>query len=100
MAAAVEVEILGQKFRVKSDDGEEHLRHVAAYVDGKMKEIGDPEAAISPYTRAVLAALNIASECQKLEQAQTELDKAVGRLTEMLERGAPTLDGKEISERA
>lgn len=100
MTSAVEVEILGQKLSVTSDDGEEHLRHVAAYVDEKMRAIGGPEKTISPYTRAVLVALNIASECQKLRETHDEVDRVVGRITELLNETPATADGEEISGRA
>jgi len=100
MTSPVDVEILGQKFSVTSDDGADHLRHVAAYVDEKMRAIGGPERSISPYTRAVLVALNIASECQKLREAHDEVDRVVGRITELLDEAPPTTDGEEISGRA
>ena len=39
MAEPVEVVIMGQMFSVTSEDGEEHVRRVAGYVDGKMREM-------------------------------------------------------------
>ena len=39
MTQPVEVVIMGQIFSVTSEDGEEHVRQVATYVDGKMREI-------------------------------------------------------------
>lgn len=99
MATPVEVEIMGQKFSVTSDDNEEHLREVAAYVDEKMRAIGGTNT-ISPYTRAVLAALNIASEWQKLRESQEEADRVVGRIAELLDSTPAAPDGEEISGRA
>ena len=99
MAAAVQVEILGQKFTVSSEDEEQHVRAVAAYVDEKMKEMtGD--GTISPYTRAILVALNIASECQKLRKSQEEVERAVGRISDRIDEAPSAPDGEEISERA
>jgi cell division protein ZapA (FtsZ GTPase activity inhibitor) len=99
MAAVVQVEILGQKFMFKSEDGEGHVREVAAYVDEKMREVGG-EGSVPPYTRAILVALNIASECQKLRQSQAEVERVVGRITNRLDQVPPAPDEEEISERA
>lgn len=84
MARAVEVVILGQVFSVTSDDGEEHIRRVASYVDRKMREAAAGGKVVSSFTAAVLAALNIASECQKLQQDAAAIDAAIDRLTERL----------------
>ena len=40
---------------------------------------------MSSFTAAVLAALNIASECQKLQQNVAEIEAAIDRLTERLD---------------
>jgi|SRR5215470_483084 len=85
MARPVEVVIMGQVFSVTSDDGEEHIRRVANYVDTKMREVAAGGKVVSSYTTAVLAALNIASECHKLRQDFAEIDAAIGRLTERLD---------------
>jgi cell division protein ZapA len=81
MTRPVEVVIMGQAFSVTSEDGEEHVRGVASYVDGKMREIQAGGKVVSSYTAAVLAALNIASECQKLRQNVAEIEAAIDRLT-------------------
>jgi cell division protein ZapA len=85
MGQPVEVVIMGQVFSVTSDDGEEHIRRVANYVDGKMREVAASGKVVSSFTAAVLAALNIASECHKLQQAAADTDAAIGRLTERLD---------------
>jgi cell division protein ZapA len=56
-----EISIFGQSYVVRGDDPE-YIREVAAYVDGKMRELfGEPSQGLT--TRgAVLAALNIADE--------------------------------------
>jgi|SRR5215470_14725393 len=85
MGQPVQVVIMGQMFSVTSDDGEEHIRRVAAYVDGKMREIAAGGKVASSFTAAVLAALNIASECHKLRQNVAEINAAIDRLTERLD---------------
>ena len=84
MAQPIEVVIMGQTYSVASDDGEEHVRWVANYVDGKMREIAAGGKVVSSYTAAVLTALNIASECQKLRQNAAEIDVVIDRLTARL----------------
>ena len=85
MADPVEVVIMGQVFSVTSEDGEEHIRRVARYVDGKMREVAAGGKVVSSFTAAVLAALNIASECHKLQQNASDIEAAISRLTERLD---------------
>lgn len=85
MGKPVEVVVMGQVFSVTSEDGEEHIRRVASYVDGKMREVASGGKVVSSFTAAVLAALNIASECHKLQQNLNDTDAAIDRLTERLE---------------
>lgn len=82
----VHVEIMGQALSVTSDDGEEHVRRVAADVDRRMKEIAGGGPAISSFTAAVIAALNIASEYQKLKQQHDQVQQIIDRLTARLTR--------------
>ncbi len=79
---------MGQTFSVTSDDGEEHVRQVASLVDRRMREIAGGGRVVSSFTAAVLAALNIASECQKLRQDVAEIETAIDRLTQRLDGGA------------
>jgi cell division protein ZapA len=88
MPAAVQVTIMGQVFTVSSDDGEEHLRRVASLVDGKMREISEGRRIASSYTAAVLTALNIASEYQKLRDEQVEIEATIERLANRLGEAA------------
>ena len=84
MRRPVEVEIMGQTFSVTSDDGEDHIRRVAGYVDGKMREVSAGGRVASSYAAAVLAALNIASEYQKLREESDEVEKTIDRLAARL----------------
>lgn len=86
MGKPVEVEIVGQLFSVTSDDGEEHVREVAERVDQTIREIAAAKP-MSSYTAAVLAALNIASECQKLRRSHDEIETYINRLASRLPSG-------------
>ena len=84
MGQPVEVVIMGQVFSVTSEDGEEHVREVAAHVDRTMREITTRGKVVSSFTAAVLAALNIASEWHKLRQDVAAMDAAIERLVARL----------------
>jgi cell division protein ZapA len=85
MREPVQVEILGQVFSVTSEDGEEHLRRVAGYVDEKMRDVMAGGKVASSFTAAVMTALNIASEYQKLQQDLMEVERVINRLAARLD---------------
>ena len=85
----VDVNILGQVFSVASDDGPEHIRRVAEYVDRKMATVAANGRAKSSLTVAVMAALNIASEYQKLKDEREQLEQLIDRLTSRLAAPLP-----------
>jgi cell division protein ZapA len=77
----VEVEIMGQRFTVASDDSEEHVRKVADYVSEHMQRLGRGQRSATTQV-ALLAALNIASEYWKLRESQEDLDQRVDRISQ------------------
>ena len=79
-AESVRVEILGESLSVTSDESEEHVRRVAAEVDRRMREIANGGHVVSSFTVAVIAALNIASEYQKLKQEYEQVQDIIDRL--------------------
>jgi cell division protein ZapA len=83
MKRMVDVRILGQTFTVASEEREDHLRRVAEVVDGKMREIsrGGGSNGVSTLDVAILTALNIASEYQKLKDETEVLRKAIDGLS-------------------
>ena len=84
MQKAVDVRIMGQKFTLKSDDEEQYVLKVAAYVDGKMQEVGSATGPMGKYNTAMLVALNIADEYHRLKDAYDTVTGRVGRLSERL----------------
>jgi cell division protein ZapA (FtsZ GTPase activity inhibitor) len=63
-ARSVTVKILGQEYRIRSDEDAAHLERVAAYVDRVLREV----QAMTPDTQsaAILVSLNIASELLRM----------------------------------
>lgn len=72
-----EVEIYGERYTIKSDLGEDHLKNVAAYVDQKINEIKTATGVISTSRVAILAALNIAEELFQLKEQKENMENLV-----------------------
>lgn len=83
MKRMVDVRIWGQTFTVASEEKEEHLRRVADLVDRKMREVSKGAAAggVSTVDVAILAALNIANEFQKLKEESDSVRRAIDGLS-------------------
>lgn len=77
----VEVEIMGQRFTVASDDTEDHVRKVANYVSEHMRRLSQGQRTATTQV-ALLAALNIASEYWKLQESQEDLHQRVDRISQ------------------
>ena len=81
MKRPVEVEVMGQRLTVTSDDSEAHVRQVASYVDGQIRRLAERRAMTTPVDLVLLTALNIASEYWKLQLEQEELYQTISRLS-------------------
>jgi len=86
----VVVNIGGKDFKIKGDAGKDFLRDLAAYVDGKIKEIKEKTEVVDMQSLAVLASLNIAEELhhlrhEKAQAADSELQAKLNALTQQLD---------------
>lgn len=79
---AYQVEIFGQTYSLRTDADEEHVRRVADLVDAKMREVASGTRSVSTVHVAVLAALDIASECV---QTETRAERLVADLEARLD---------------
>lgn len=77
----VTVTIGGQQYAILAAEGEEYVRKVAAYVDGKLKETmeGGKMALVDG---AVLTAMNIADERFREQDASENLRRQIKELLE------------------
>jgi len=86
----MKIEIYDQIYNVNSGQSDEYLKQLAAYVDGKMREIADATRIADSLKVAVLASLNIADELftQRERRAQLEgpLRKRVEKCVSMVEK--------------
>ena len=81
----VTVEILGQRYPIRSKLGDEYVAKLASYVDEKMQTSQDRNATGDSVRVAVLAALNIADELFRYRHARALASADVRKLTLELE---------------
>ena len=86
----MKVEIYDQSYGVNADGNEEYLQELAAYVDGKMREIAEATKMVDSLKVAVLASLNIADELFALRDRQQQIEgplrKRVEKCVALVER--------------
>jgi cell division protein ZapA len=87
----MKLEIYDQVYNLNGEgQDEEHLRELASYVDGKMREVADATHIVDSVKVAVLAALNIADEmfAQRARQQAIEgpLRKRVEKCVALVEK--------------
>lgn len=92
----VQITIRGQQYTVRSDEDDVDPREVAAYVDARMAEIVARTSTADPYTVAMLAAMNIASDFERFRRQVdadlASLDRTLASSTLGLEAALPASD--------
>lgn len=81
----VSVSIFGSEYKIKGADPE-YIQSVAAYVDGKMRELERRLATGTPTKIAILASLNIADELFRERTDRERLNDDVTGRTQALSR--------------
>ncbi len=84
MGEPLEIEIMGQRLMVRSEESEEHVRNVARFVDQRIRQLADSQLAATSLDLALVTALNIASEYWKLQHQQEELHQTIDRMAQRL----------------
>jgi cell division protein ZapA len=91
MKRAVEVEIMGERLTLRTDAEESYVQNVAGYVDKKMQEVQRNTRPSAKASIAMLAALNIADEYQRLKDhynmMSQRLDRLLQKVTNLTEEG-------------
>ena len=90
MKRTFDISILGQKFRVRSDQGDEYVENVAKYVDDKVKEIANERSGAS-LQMVLLAAMNIADD---LFRSRMDMDKKIKIVEEKVSNMIELIDDK------
>ncbi len=85
----VPVEILGQRYPIRSALDEEYVAELASYVDGKIRTAAEASPSSDLVRVAVLAALNIADEFFRARDVghhwQRQLAERVSRVERLLD---------------
>ena len=92
---SVKVTIYGPDYPVKGEADSDYIQDVAAYVDGKMKEVSESLSVKSTTKVAILAALNITDELFQLRgSSENEIEEIENRLTLLADRVREGLAGE------
>ncbi|RME25166.1 MAG: cell division protein ZapA [Deltaproteobacteria bacterium] len=87
----VEVSILGQRLKIKTDEQPEYVRELARFVNDKMEEVKKKTRSVSTHSVAMLAALNIADELFKERKhhsrLKAELKERMAKVLKMVRQG-------------
>jgi cell division protein ZapA len=81
---SIDVTILGQKYTIKGDASEEHIKKLATFVDARLKEVYNAAPGIAPLKAAILASLNIADELHKLREEHETIARNIEERTDVL----------------
>ena len=68
----VKILIFDREYHLKAKEGEEYLKAIASYVDGKVKKIASSTNEKGREQISILACLNIADELYKLKEKNKE----------------------------
>ena len=80
------VNIYGESYTVKSDEAPEYIQEVAAFIDGKMRDIAGSGKIVTTDKIAILAALNIADEFFRARRSWKEKEgKTEARIEKLIE---------------
>jgi len=82
----VSVDIRGQRYPIRSTLDPQYINVPASFVDEKMRAAAESTPSGDSVRLAVLAALNIADELFRCQDAQQERRGAIAERTEALER--------------
>jgi cell division protein ZapA len=85
-AQVVSVEIRGQRYPIRSTLDAQYVAGLALYVDEKIRAANESTPSGDTVRLAVLAALNIADELFRCQEAQQARRGALAQRTEALER--------------
>ena len=81
------IDVAGQSLTIRSDENDAYVRSLAAFVDGKVRELSRGQPGITTLSLALTAALTIADELHKLRRTQEEVEQSLQRLSVRIEAG-------------
>lgn len=78
--AKARVTILGEEYTLRGEGSEEYIVHLCKVVDARLREIVDSYPNLPRHKAAILAAIYLADEVEKLRQEKLELEKLLSEL--------------------
>ncbi len=92
------ITIRGRTYTVQGDEDDGDLVAVAAFVDARMSEVASRAPGLDDFSVAMLAALNIASEYERMRESFDRelegLDRDLAAVSLLVENASPTeVDG-------
>ena len=91
---SIQVEIFGHTYSIKAANNPEHIRELAAFVDARMKEVQKGTGTSDVYRIAILTALNITDELQRLRSQHDDMKKTAASSLDRLIEIADGVEGK------
>ena len=86
MKNSVEINILGQKLTLRSDENEEYVRAVEGYLMRKIEEVKQKTKAVATLDLALLVALNVTGELISVKDKLEGVEKRSCELVESLDK--------------
>ncbi|MBN1831144.1 MAG: cell division protein ZapA [Deltaproteobacteria bacterium] len=93
MVEPLKVRILDHEYLIKSEESEEQVRRIAAYVNNKLLEAMKNTGGLSERKTTILAALDIASDYFQLQKERDDLVARVRERTKALIRRIDSVVG-------
>jgi len=81
----IAIDLAGQTLTVRSDEDENYVRELAAFVDGKIRETSRGRQGITTLNLALTAALAIADELHRTREVQERVNEELDRLAGEIE---------------
>ena len=86
---SITVKIFGEDYRIRGVKDPEYIKQLAAFLDGKMKEVAVNTQITSSNKIAILAALNVSDELHKSKKkhktARLEIRERIRNLIRLIE---------------
>jgi len=81
----IKVEIYDQSYVMKGELDGDYVQALARMVDAKMRSIATRTRTVDTLRVAVLAAMNIADECQQLRSKMAQVEQKVAECSDVLD---------------
>jgi len=81
----IKVEIYDQSYVMKGELDRDYVQALARMVDAKMRSIATRTRTVDTLRVAVLAAMNIADECQQLRSKMAQVEQKVAECSDVLD---------------